>query len=53
MGTNQKKKFYDNLYSNAYTQPWANPKHAHAQVNGETQQTQDLIILERQTRKRS
>lgn len=53
MGTNKKKKFYDNLYSNAFTQPWAKAKHSHAQVNGETQQTQDLIILERQTRKRS
>jgi hypothetical protein len=50
---NTKKKFYDNIYSNPFQRPWANPKHSHAQVNGETQQTQDLIILERQTRKRS
>jgi len=48
-----KKDFYDNLYSNPFSQPWANPKHAHSQVNGETQQTQNLIILQRQTRKRS
>jgi hypothetical protein len=53
MGTNQKKKFYDNLYSNAFSQPWANPKHAFSQVNGQTQQTQNLIILEAQTRKQS
>ncbi len=53
MGSNSRKRFYDNLYSNAFSQPWANPKHAHAQVNGQTQQTQDLIILKRQTRKQS
>jgi YpzG-like protein len=53
MGSNQKKRFYDNLYSNPFNQPWANPKHAQSQVNGETQQTQNLIILEAQTRKRS
>lgn len=48
------KKFFDhNPYSSPFTAPWYRPKHAHAQVNGETQQTQDLIILERQTRKRS
>ncbi|MGM7724149.1 YpzG family protein [uncultured Metabacillus sp.] len=51
MGT--KKRFYDNIYSNPYHQPWANPKHAHSQVNGETMLTQDLIILKRQTRKQS
>lgn len=33
--------------------PWYNPKHAKAQVNGQTQQTQDLIILECEARKRS
>jgi YpzG-like protein len=53
MGSNQKKSFYDNLYSNPFNQPWANPKHAHSQVNGETQQSQDLIILKRQTRKQA
>ncbi|MBD1379654.1 YpzG family protein [Metabacillus arenae] len=36
-----------------YPQPWANPKHAHSQVNGETQLSQDLIILQNETRKRS
>jgi hypothetical protein len=53
MGSNQKKSFYDNLYSNPFKQPWANPKHAQSQVNGETQQTQHLIILKRQTRKQA
>ncbi|MGM0877011.1 MAG: YpzG family protein [Bacillota bacterium] len=53
MGTIQKKRFYDNFYSNPFNQPWANPKHAHSQVNGQTQLTQDLIILEAQTKKRS
>ncbi|RSK26146.1 YpzG family protein [Bacillus sp. HMF5848] len=50
---NKHKKFYDQLYSNPFNQPWASRKHANAQVNGETQQTQNLIILENQTRKRS
>ncbi|MDF0725917.1 YpzG family protein [Cytobacillus suaedae] len=53
MGKHTKKKFYDNLYSNPFQQAWANPKHSWAQVNGETKQTQNLIILENQTRKRS
>lgn len=53
MGTNQNKKFYDNFYSNALSQPWANPKHAFHQVNGETQETQHQIILKRQTRKQA
>jgi hypothetical protein len=53
LGQNKHKKFFDNRHSTPFQQPWANPKHAHAQVNGQTQQTQDLIILENQTRKRS
>ncbi|HEY2420657.1 MAG TPA: YpzG family protein [Neobacillus sp.] len=36
-----------------FSTPWANPKHAHSQINGETQQTQDLIILKHQTRKQA
>ncbi|WLR42672.1 YpzG family protein [Bacillus carboniphilus] len=51
MATN--KDYTKNRHSNPFNQPWANPKHAHAQVNGQTQQTQDTIILEKQTRKRS
>jgi hypothetical protein len=53
MGNNTKKKFYNNLYSNPFQKAWANPKHGFRQVNGETQLTQSLIILERETRKRS
>lgn len=53
MGRNTKKKFYDNLYSNPFQKAWANPKHGYRQVNGETQQPTNLIILERETRKRS
>lgn len=41
-----KKNFVKNSYSNPFASPWANPKHAHSQVNGQSQQTQDLIILE-------
>jgi hypothetical protein len=36
-----------------FTTPWAKSKHAHSQINGETQQSQDLIILKRQTRKQA
>lgn len=53
LGHKKQKNFFSNRHQNPFSTPWANPKHAHAQVNGETQQTQDLIILEAQTRKRS
>lgn len=55
MGKNSdvKKFLEDNPYSSPFTAPWYRPKHAHSQVNGETQQTQDLIILKRQIRKNS
>ncbi|MDR4887585.1 MULTISPECIES: YpzG family protein [Bacillaceae] len=48
-----KKGYKRNEYNNPFQQAWANPKHAWAQVNGETRLTQNLIILERETRKRS
>ncbi|AIE59142.1 YpzG family protein [Bacillus methanolicus] len=50
---NIKKYFDNNPNSSSFTAPWYNPKHAHSQVNGETQLTQDLIILKKQTRKQS
>jgi hypothetical protein len=50
---NNRKRFYDQMYSDPFQSPRANPKHAHAQVNGETQQGHHNIILERETRKRS
>ncbi|MFY4776474.1 YpzG family protein [Metabacillus sp. RGM 3146] len=56
MGTNNHKPYFDHMSamkSQAYPQPWANAKHAHSQVNGETQQSQNLVILQRETRKRS
>lgn len=46
-------KFNDKKNVNPFQQPWYNPKHAKSQVNGQTQLTQNLIILEAQTRKRS
>lgn len=52
MGKHWRKKFYDNRYSDPFPQPWANPKHAHAQVNGETQQSQSLMILHSEVSKR-
>jgi hypothetical protein len=36
-----------------FAKPWANSKHAHSQINGESKLTQDLIILKHQTRKQS
>lgn len=45
------QKFFANK---PFTTPWANPaKHAHSQINGETQQSQHLIILKRQVRKQA
>lgn len=44
------QKFFQNK---PFSTPWASAKHQHSQINGETQQTQDLIILKRQTRKQS
>ncbi|MGG1401430.1 YpzG family protein [Bacillus salipaludis] len=36
-----------------FTTPWFKAKHANSYVNGETTQTQNLIILKRQVRKQS
>ncbi|USK60500.1 YpzG family protein [Peribacillus asahii] len=33
--------------------PWQNPKHTWLQINGQTKETQNLIILKRMTRKQS
>lgn len=45
-----RKMFFQNR---PFSTPWANPKHAHSQINGESKLTQDLIILKRMTRKQS
>jgi hypothetical protein len=50
---NNRKKYGENKYADPFQSPRANPKHAWAQINGETQQGQNDIILQRQTRKRS
>jgi hypothetical protein len=42
-----------NFFQTKFNAPWFRPKRAHSQVNGETQITQNLVILEAQTRKRS
>lgn len=42
-----------NFFHTKFNAPNFRPKRAHAQVNGETQQTQNLVILEAETRKRS
>ncbi|QFT88039.1 hypothetical protein FIU87_05155 [Bacillus sp. THAF10] len=41
------------LNSQPFPQPHAHAKHTFRQVNGETQQAQNIQILEVQTRKRS
>ncbi|WLR51257.1 YpzG family protein [Bacillus tianshenii] len=48
-----RKKYFENIYANPFQSPRANPKHAFQQVNGETQKGQHNLILEVQTRKRS
>ncbi|MFD3448098.1 YpzG family protein [Microbacteriaceae bacterium 4G12] len=39
-------------HSELFHHTWTRPKHAKAQVNGQTQQTQALIILANETKKR-
>ncbi|MDQ0215981.1 hypothetical protein J2S13_002403 [Oikeobacillus pervagus] len=41
------------IYTSPFNKAWFRAKHAHSQVNGETQKSQNLIILENETRKRS
>lgn len=50
---NKRYQLHDHSYNGPFNSNWSNAKHAKAQVNGQTQQTQPLIILERETRKRS
>lgn len=38
--------------SELFNHTWTRPKHAKAQVNGQTQQTQSLIILANECKKR-
>ncbi len=45
-----KPKMFSHKKFNA---PNFRPKRAHSQINGETQQSQNLVILEAETRKRS
>lgn len=47
------KKNDSRFKSSPVTAPWYNHKHFKSQVNGETEQGLNLIILERETRKRS
>ncbi|MDQ0273615.1 YpzG family protein [Cytobacillus purgationiresistens] len=44
---NKKDIFGENSYNSPFASGNFNPKKAHFQVNGETQQTQSLIILKR------
>lgn len=53
MGKKNNSNKFDRNYVSPFNQAFYNVKHAHSQVNGQTTQTQDLIILENQTRKRS
>lgn len=46
-------KFTNYLDKSKFTSPHFNPKHSNSQANGETTQTQNLIILKRQIRKNS
>ena len=41
------------FFHNKFNAPNFRPKHAHSQINGETQLSQNLVILEAETRKRS
>lgn len=50
---NKRYQLHDHSYNSPFNGTWTRIKHAKAQVNGQTQQSQPLIILERETRKRS
>ncbi|WP_069202992.1 YpzG family protein [Bacillus testis] len=50
---NKRYRFGDRQYKSPFETTWTSQKHAKARINGQTQQTQSLIILERQTRKQS
>ncbi|MFD1020606.1 YpzG family protein [Thalassobacillus hwangdonensis] len=52
-GRQKNKNFFDNMYQDPFDSPRANPKHASHQVNGETQQSQTGIKIERQVRSRA
>ena len=47
------KRYQLHDHNSPFNSTWSSAKHAKAQVNGQTQQTQHNIILERETRKRS
>ncbi len=47
-----KKGYKLNEYNNPFQKFGANPKHSWAQVNGETKQTQNQIVLENEVKKR-
>ena len=47
------KRYHRHDYNSRFHSLWTNKKHAKAQVNGQTMQTQPLIILEVEARKRS
>jgi YpzG-like protein len=40
-------------FKGPFQHPWSTPKHTWSQINGETKETQNLIILKRQTRKQA
>lgn len=37
-------------FKGPFQHPWTTPKHTWSQINGETKETQNLIILKRMTR---
>ncbi|HWO74670.1 MAG TPA: YpzG family protein [Bacillus sp. (in: firmicutes)] len=53
MANRKNKLFFQDEYQSPFEQTWTNRKHLYSQVKGQTQQTQNLIILEHQTRKQS
>ncbi|MED1204978.1 YpzG family protein [Heyndrickxia acidicola] len=42
-----------NRSASPFNRGWYRPKHGYSQANGQTTQTQNLIILKRQTRKQA
>lgn len=50
---NKRYHLHDPKYNSPFNSLWTNSKHAKAQVNGQTMQTQPLIVLAVEAKKRS
>jgi hypothetical protein len=52
MSHTKRQRFNNDAHSSPFQSTWSRSKHAKAQVNGQTMQTQSLIILANEAKKR-